>query len=199
MRKWRVLAFAWLHPCFGGNGGLFFHFILSKIVVSYAAVKCVVTQHSSPLVCVERSVAWPHKELLRRRLHSFEHEPKIDRVALQKFRVELFFERSTVTLNNTPKYKSFIQSLHISQIKKAWVCSEEQEKSIRTNMGEYQQHYVNALSTVLNQFSSLRSFLQYCPVAAGTVRLADAEVKLSTRSWLLLEERKYLPRPRGQQ
>ena len=31
MGKWRVLAFARLHPCFAGDGGLLFHFILSKI------------------------------------------------------------------------------------------------------------------------------------------------------------------------
>ena len=35
MGKWRVLAFARLHPWFGGgDGGLLFHFILSKIEVS---------------------------------------------------------------------------------------------------------------------------------------------------------------------
>ena len=36
MGKWRVLAFARLHPCFGGgggDGGLLFHFILSKIAI----------------------------------------------------------------------------------------------------------------------------------------------------------------------
>ena len=37
MGKRRVLAFAWLHPWFGGggggDGGLLFQFILSKIVV----------------------------------------------------------------------------------------------------------------------------------------------------------------------
>ena len=32
MGKWRVLAFARLHPWFGANGGLLFHFILSTIV-----------------------------------------------------------------------------------------------------------------------------------------------------------------------
>ena len=38
MEKWRVLAFARVHHCFGGgggNGGLLFLFILSKIVVIY--------------------------------------------------------------------------------------------------------------------------------------------------------------------
>ena len=34
MGKWGVLAFARLHPSFGGNGGLLFHFILSKIAAS---------------------------------------------------------------------------------------------------------------------------------------------------------------------
>ena len=33
MGKWRVLAFARLHTWYGGDGGLLFHFILSKIVV----------------------------------------------------------------------------------------------------------------------------------------------------------------------
>ena len=33
MGKWHVLAFPQLHPWFGGDGGLLFHFILSKIVV----------------------------------------------------------------------------------------------------------------------------------------------------------------------
>ena len=32
MGKWHILAFARLHPCFGGDGGLLFYFILSKIV-----------------------------------------------------------------------------------------------------------------------------------------------------------------------
>ena len=32
MWKWRVLAFARLHPWFGGHGSLLFHFILSKLV-----------------------------------------------------------------------------------------------------------------------------------------------------------------------
>ena len=32
MGKWHILAFVRLHPSFGGDGGLLFHFILSKIV-----------------------------------------------------------------------------------------------------------------------------------------------------------------------
>ena len=52
MGKWRVLAFARLHPLFEGDGGLLFHFILSKIVpllttVNALSLKLITSQNQA--------------------------------------------------------------------------------------------------------------------------------------------------------
>ena len=56
MGKWRVLAFARFHACFGGDGGLLFHFILSKIV---GLRKLRHVQWAIPQICSEGSVFIP--------------------------------------------------------------------------------------------------------------------------------------------
>ena len=43
------LPFARLHPCFGGDGGLLFHFILSKIVAQAEERCCVSKEEKSKL------------------------------------------------------------------------------------------------------------------------------------------------------